>query len=154
MSYRLCFILFYWEFFTWFKITNVKNWNLLLTHIILQLLCVSDINQKRFFILINRKNTMPKLKKIITADFTVIHNKKIRDYNLVATERGVLLPQRKLQIRQRICWQPYTTQFWPVSLWRTQTWRLLTLRCLSRKNFIQKVSRIDFTDIHHSDRRR
>lgn len=39
---------------------------------------------------------MPKLKKKVAVDFTVIHNQMIRDYNLGATERGVLLTMLSL----------------------------------------------------------
>lgn len=39
---------------------------------------------------------MPKLKKKVAANFTVIHNQMIRDYNLGATERGVLLTMLSL----------------------------------------------------------
>lgn len=39
---------------------------------------------------------MPKLRKNVSADFTVIHNVMIRDYNLGATERGLLVTMLSL----------------------------------------------------------
>lgn len=39
---------------------------------------------------------MPKLKKKISSDFTIIHNTMLRDSNLGATERGILLTMLSL----------------------------------------------------------
>ena len=39
---------------------------------------------------------MAKVKKKITSDFTIVHNKMLRDKNLGATERGVLMTMLSL----------------------------------------------------------
>ena len=48
------------------------------------------------FVFLGKEKRMPKLKKKITRDFTTIHNTMLRDMQLGATERGLLLTMLSL----------------------------------------------------------